>query len=253
MIKMKSSGNAGNFAPLEPVPAGNHIGILYQILEIGTIDVEYQGETKRQYKVSLSWELPDETAEFPDKETGQTVTKPRVVSKEYTLSSHEKSGLRNLIESWRGRKFKTDEEAEAFDLSTLLGKGCMIQVNHHESGDRTYARIGAVTSLPKAIGTPPQYNDSRILSYSDWDWDMFNKLPEWFRTKVETTPEFQAIAKTANKPVPAHNSGHADGHPAPARDAKGTPVKTWKEATQKQSKTVEPHEPIGDNGDDLPF
>ncbi len=254
MIKMKSTGSSGSFPSLDPIPAGNHIGILYQILEIGTTDVEFQGETKKQYKVSLTWELPDETHEFEDKETGDMVTKPRVISKDYTLSSHEKSGLRQMIESWRGRKFKDDSEAEAFDLQSLLGRACMIQINHTEKGDKVYANIGAITSLPKAIGTPPQYNDNRVLSYSDWDWNIFNSLPQWLREKIEATPEFKSLQKPSNQPVAAPKKAHSDGHPAPARDANGTPVKTWKDAVKPKAK-VELEEPIGyeDESQDLPF
>jgi hypothetical protein len=159
-----------------------------------------------------------------------------------------------MIESWRGRKFKSDDEAEGFDLQSLLGKGCMIQINHTEKGDKTYANIGAVTSLPKAIGTPPQFNDNRVLSYSDWDWDLFNSLPQWLREKIEATPEFKSLQKP-NKPVSAPKTSHPDGHPAPARDAKGTPVKTWKDAVKKAPAKVELEEQIPDNDDyeNLPF
>lgn len=249
---MKPSGG-GNFTPLEPVPQGNHVGILYQIIELGTVEEEYQGETKHQYKVQLTWELSDILNEFEDKETGEPVSKPRVISKDYTLSAHEKSALRLMLESWRGKKFSDDEAAE-FDLTKLLGKPCMVNVSHTIKGDRTYANITAITGIPSRMTVPDQFNGSRYLSYDEWDWELFNSLPEFIRKKIESTPEFKALDKPHSAPSKPSN-GHPDGHPAPKRDAKGAPV-TKPQATGWNKKAkVELTEPVGADTepDDLTF
>jgi hypothetical protein len=47
-----------------------------------------------------------------------------VISKEFTLSMHEKSTLRQFLESWRGKAF-TEKEALSFDVTALIGKPCL--------------------------------------------------------------------------------------------------------------------------------
>jgi hypothetical protein len=255
-MKMRNTGGGGNFTPLDPIPSGNHVAILYQILEYGTLPVEYQGETKMQYKISLTWELPEQTHEFEDKETGQMVIKPRVISKEYTLSSHEKSGLRLMIESWRGRKFKDDAEAEALDIEVLLGKPCFLNITHAEKGDKVYSNIGGVSGVPAKYPVPEQYNGNRLLSYQKWDWELFNSLPSWIREKIEGTQEFKSLQKPTTT--------HRDGLPAPQRDKVGNPTQkpgSWKDAAKQSPQNMkekvgltEPvSAPFEDDSDDLPF
>jgi hypothetical protein len=255
--KMRAA-SGGNFEPQEIIPQGNHLGILYSLIEVGTTKEEFQGEPKVAFKASLTWELPDVTGVFTNKETGTDDVMPRVISKSYTLSAHEKSNLRKTLESWRGKKF-TDKEAEEFDVTNLLGKPCLIQVVHTTKGDKTYANIAAITSVPKGMPVPEQFNPMRYLSYDSFDWDIFNALPKFLRELMETTPEFQGIAQAA-KPA----SPHPDGRPAPNRDSKGNvvsakpapkPASSWGKPASKPAPQPEPAwEGIPDDeGTELPF
>ena len=110
----------GNYAPLE---AGTYPARCYSMVHIGTIQEEFQGEKKTMNKVRISWELPTELKEFKQGE-GE---KPYVLSKEFTLSLHEKSSLRAFLKSWRGKDF-TEEEAKSFDVTKLLGVTCMLSL-----------------------------------------------------------------------------------------------------------------------------
>lgn len=72
-----------------------------------------------------------------------------MVVQRYTLSLHEKSKLRPMLEAWRGRKF-TNEELEGFDLERLLGANCQVQVCHNISSDgQVYANVQAVVPAAK--------------------------------------------------------------------------------------------------------
>lgn len=172
----------------EIVPAGNHIARCYSMIEIGTEEVEYNGEKKKAYKVRVSWELPNERKVF-NAEKGE---QPFIVSKDYTLSMHEKANLRHDLQSWRGKAF-TDEEARAFDITKLLGVPCMLNVIHNVSkaNGNTYANIAGVTPIPKGIPIPDQVNKSFVLSYDNFDEAAFQGLPDWLRERIEKTPEYR--------------------------------------------------------------
>jgi hypothetical protein len=176
----------------EPVPSGNHVGRCVQMIEIGTVNYEWQGEKKTLHKVRVTWELPLETKVFHEDKGEQ----PYVVSKEYTLSMHEKSNLRKDLESWRGKPF-TEAEAEAFDITKLLTAPCMLNIVHNVKDGNTYANIASITPLPKGMVCPPQVNPSFVLSYDDFDFDKYNSLPTWLKEKMETTPEFQKVKAPA--------------------------------------------------------
>lgn len=249
--KMRSNGG-GNFEKQDPIPQGNHLGILYSIVEVGTVDEEYQGEAKKAFKVSMTWELPGITGIYTKDGVDQEL--PRVISKSYTLSAHEKAGLRKMIQSWRGKNF-TDDEAADFDIAVLLGKPCLVQVIHTTKGDNVYANIAAITGVPKGMPIFEQVNPTRYLSYDNFSWELFNALPKFLRELMESTPEFKAL------PKPSAPKGHADNIPAPARASNGEVKKagTWAKPsnTPKVTTTPEAVWPIPDNMDgeieELPF
>jgi len=187
----------------DPAPAGNHLAICYSMVEIGTEEFEYLGVKKKAHKVRISWELCHEKKVFKP-ENGE---QPFVLSRDYTLSMHEKSTLRGDLESWRGRAF-TEDEAKAFDITVLIGKPCMLNVIHTEKNGNTYANISNVTSLPKGMAMPPQTNPSLIFSYADSTLADFEKLPEWLRDRMKKTPEYGKLT----------NRGHEESAPSHVPD-----------------------------------
>lgn len=185
MITATSEGS-GNFQPIE---SGTYPARCYSMIHIGTIEEEFNGEKKRQNKVRISWELPTELKEFKEGD-GE---KPYVMSKEFTLSLHEKSTLRAFLKSWRGKDF-TDDEAKAFDITKLLGVPCMISIGHTEKNGKTYANVNSVSPLLKGYAMPSQINPNFELNYDDFTLDAFNKLPEFLREKMKRSEEFSKIA-----------------------------------------------------------
>ncbi len=196
----------------ELVPSGNHIARCYQMIEIGTEEVEYNGDKKQVHRVRIVWELPNEKKVFNPDKGEQSFS----IGKDYTLSMHEKATLRHDLQSWRGKAF-TDEEANSFDITKLLGKPCMLNVIHEQSKNgNNYAKIAGVTAVPKGMPIPDQVNESFMLSFEDWDDNKFSTLPDWLKQRIEKTPQFK-------------------------KRLDPTPVPQWEE-------------PIAnDNNDDLPF
>jgi hypothetical protein len=185
-IIAKSSG--GGSIERKVVPAGNHVARCYGMIQIGTVEQEYMGEKKKLHKVMVDFELPLEMAVFKEGEEA----KPFVISKDFTLSFNEKSTLRKMLESWRGKAF-TDQEAANFDITKLVGAPCMLNIVHKASADgtKTYANITGITPIPKGLQCPEQVNSTRILAYDAWNQDLFMTLPEWLADKISATPEYK--------------------------------------------------------------
>ena len=174
-----------------PIPAGAYAARCFSMVHIGNIPVEYQGEIKQQNKVRISWELPTELKEFKEGE-GE---KPLVISKEYTLSMHEKSNLRKDLESWRGKGF-TDDEAKSFDIVKLLGIECMLSIIHkpNTKGNGEYATISSISTVPKGMVVPAQINPTFEFNYETFTNEKFAALPDFLKDKIKTSVEFKAIA-----------------------------------------------------------
>lgn len=187
MIKAKSGGSTQR----ELIPAGSHMARCYSIVHIGTVQWEWQGEVKHKNKVRLTWELPNETKVFKE-ENGE---QPFVISKEYTLSMHEKSNLRRDVESLLGSM--TEQQADDFDITDLMGKPCMITVMHKiAKNGNTYSSVGSVTPLMKGIECPDQHNDSLEFNYNDaFDLNWLRSQPDFIKNMIESTPEYKGRIK----------------------------------------------------------
>lgn len=173
----------------ETVPAANHVARCYQMIEIGTIEDNFQGEVKMLHKVRLTFELPFETRVFKE-ENGE---QPMSISKEFTLSMHEKSTLRQMLQSWRGKAF-TEAEAKKFDVAVLVGVPCMLNIIHKPKKDgEITAVISSITPLAKGTICPPQVNPSRVLSFDSFDWNLFNSLPDFLKDKIKSSEQFRDL------------------------------------------------------------
>lgn len=186
-INATSSGSSQK----ELIPAGNYIARCYQMLQIGTVTEIINGETKQMNKVRIGWELPTETRVFNEDKGEQ----PFVISKEYTLSLSDKANLRKMLASWRGKDF-TEDQAKSFDITVLLGVPCMLNVIHKLSkdGTKTYQEIGSVSPMPKGIECPKQVNSNLLLEFDNFDYVIYDSLPDFIKDKIKGSKEFIAMA-----------------------------------------------------------
>ncbi|HEX7906210.1 MAG TPA: hypothetical protein VF487_20190 [Chitinophagaceae bacterium] len=187
----------------ELIPAGNYIARCYQMIEIGTVEEVIMGQTKTLSKVRIGWELPEETRVFKE-ENGE---QPFVISQEFTLSLNEKANLRKMLASWRGKDF-TEEEAKSFDVSKLIGVPCMLNVIHKPSKTdptKIYEQIGSVSPLPKSVKCPDQVNKTVKLEYDSFNWDLFNTMPDFIKTKMRSSLEFASLQQPDHTNIPLPN------------------------------------------------
>jgi hypothetical protein len=166
-------------------PIGTHIARCYQVIDLGTQKIVWQGAEKWQPKVMLTWEL------FSDErmEDGR----PFAISNRYTLSLSDKSNLAPMLEAWRGKPF-TPQEREGFDIKNVLGAYCMLNVVHNKVDDKTYANVSAVMALPKGMAKPDPVNAN---IYFNLDTDDIEVLPEWIQNIVKKSREFTAEPEQA--------------------------------------------------------
>lgn len=177
----KATGN-GNFTP---VSEGMHQAVCIWVVDLGTQWNETYKKSAR--KVAITWEIPEERIEI-DKD-GETQNLPRVITKTYTNSLHEKAVLRKDLESWRGRSF-TAKELEGFDLSKLVGVNATLQVLHVTKNDTTYANISNVLPLMKGQ-QQVQPETPTVMFALDDKKPIPDQLPEWIGKIIMESDEWQ--------------------------------------------------------------
>jgi hypothetical protein len=161
------------------VPSGSHVAICNCVADLGVQPGSgMYPAPKRQ--VFIRWEVPEERVEY--ERDGKKLEGPIVIGKTYTASMSEKANLRKDLENWRGRSF-SDDEAASFDVSSILGKPCMLGVVESTKGDKTYSNIKSVGALPK--GFKAGQSENPLLYYAPGDEESYDKLPEWIRKKID--------------------------------------------------------------------
>ena len=169
----------------EIVPSGTHIARCYSMIDIGTVEWEWQGETKHTQKVRLAFELPNEMRDFGGEQ------KPMVIDKEYTKSLW-KSNLRKDLEGWRGKSF-SNQELSGFELTDVLGSSCNVSIIHKTSkSGNEFAQIGSISSMTKGSKCPEQFNESFIFNYEDnFNEEWLEQQPEWIQDQIKNTDEYK--------------------------------------------------------------
>ena len=124
---------------------------------------------------------------------------PLTISKTYTLSLHEKAGLRKDLAAWRSRDF-TEEEAKGFDISKLLGVYCMLNVTTSENNGKTYTNIAGITPLPQALknAKPTPVHEIIAFDLDNPNWDAFQKFHEKLQEAIKQSPQFAQAVSMAN-------------------------------------------------------
>jgi hypothetical protein len=92
-----SDTGGGSF---EQAPQGNHNATCYRLVDVGTHNETFEGETKKRHSIFISWELND--AKMED-------GRPFTILKQYTLSLNEKSALYKDLCQWRKKPFTPEE------------------------------------------------------------------------------------------------------------------------------------------------
>jgi hypothetical protein len=200
---MASSSGGGGY---EQVPEGRHRAVCYKIVDGGTLMEGFQSEPERpRHCVFLFWELPDLRMDDD---------RPMSIFKQYTLSLNENSALHKHLKAWRNKSFSEKEMNGGFDLRTVLGVSCEIEVDHNSNGRAVVTSIFPPTGGARKTATVNDQVAFDIDIYcaefagnsspeSKAHCDMFDELPRFMCERIETSLEMQAALRKGNKAAPA--------------------------------------------------
>lgn len=178
----------------EATPPGMHLARCYRIVDLGTQKTEYMGQVKFLHKIMLGWEIHG--TDDSGKQIQMRDGRPFAIFKNYTLSWSDKANLRLDLQSWRGKPF-TNEEMRRFDLKTVLGAWCMLNVIERAGQDgKMYVNVSGVSPVPSMIkqaGLPQAVNPNEIFNLEEPDMELFNKFSEHLKKKIESSPEWQRL------------------------------------------------------------
>lgn len=171
----------------EIIPAGNYVARCYSMIHVGTVPNTFGNETKLINKVLITWELPTLVYEYEEQEYSSTIFK------EYTLSLSSKANLRRDLESWRGKAF-TEEEAEDFDLTKLLGVPCMLNVIHKTSGTgKVNAIVSTISRIPEGLDCPAPMREKIEFNFEEkFDEAVIEEMPDFIKNKIKMSQEYMA-------------------------------------------------------------
>ena len=130
----------------KPHPEGVFSANCVDWVDLGLVEVEYQGQKKMAQKVRGFFET-----EYRD-ENG----KAGLVSKTFTASLHPKAKLAEYLGKWRGRPVVP---GETLDLDKLIGLSCTLVISHQQNlVGRTYSAIDAISKPTKKVTPSGQYD-----------------------------------------------------------------------------------------------
>lgn len=149
-----TSKDGGDF---KPHPEGIHPAACVDVMDLGLVETEFQGQKRMVNKVKLVFESEQKT------DDGKTCS----VSKNFTASLHPKAKLADFLGKWRGRPVTP---GETIDLAKLIGASCTLVISHQQNmTGKTYASIDAVSKPTKRVAPSGQYVPAATRQrYAEW-------------------------------------------------------------------------------------
>lgn len=163
-----------------PVEPGVYMAVCVGVIDLG----EQYSDMFKNYsnKCMIVWELPGETIEIDGEQ------KPRQLSKEFTISSSNKSNLRKFIESWNGKTYSDDDFMD-LDVFDQIGKPCQLNVVLNSTGE--YANVDNIMPIPRGFPAPTTATPPIKWDLQQWNDEVFKSLPEWIQEKIKKSTQYQ--------------------------------------------------------------
>jgi hypothetical protein len=151
VLQCKDSGD------FKPHPEGIHPAVCLDVMDLGLVETEFQGQRKMVNKVKITFESEAKT------DDGKRCS----VSKNFTASLHPKAKLAEFLGKWRGRPVMP---GETIDLQKLIGACCTLVISHQKNlAGKTYASIDAVSKPTRKVTPSGLYDPVAARQrYADW-------------------------------------------------------------------------------------
>lgn len=160
------------------IEEGTYVARITQLIDLGTQESDYEGLVKNRHEIMVTFEFPTETINIKGEE------KPRWLSKNYTVSSHEKAAILTLMSS-------ADPEGKhtngGRNLTGLLGLPLMVSVGSTKTGN---AKVQSVAKLMKGVSVAELSKPGVVFDLSSTDRTVFDTLPDWVQEKVRLSIDY---------------------------------------------------------------
>jgi hypothetical protein len=160
----------------KPAPEGLWPAVCVDVVDRGIVKSQMY---KPRHMIQIRWILNAE----PPLEDGR----PHMAVASFGATLGEKSKLRPFLEAWRGRKF-TEEELEGFDIESVIGANCQLQIIHNKYNGKTYGNVQSVVPAArgaKKMEVPADYvrqcvrdERARLESQPDGEGDYDSYAPD---------------------------------------------------------------------------
>lgn len=160
-------------------PEGAHLANVIKLIDLGTQPFGSEGEMKQKFRASF--ELVNEPMEDG---------RPIVVDQDFIFSKGQNSACYKFFNALSNGKITAKWLPDYVDFNEYIGLPCTVTVKHNESKGKMYANVTSVGPVMKGIQTVAPINELVVLDLSNFDEKVFNDLPEWLRTKIASSPEY---------------------------------------------------------------
>lgn len=137
--------------------------------------------TDPKARVLITWTLPTELLER-EHEDGTVEEIQRVISKEYTISNHEKSNIVALVKAMG---------TPASDLTAMLDMECMVSVGSTVNGN---AKVTNCVKAPKGMPVDPLTTPPSYFDFDAPEQALFESLPNWIQDKIKDAENYSGFA-----------------------------------------------------------
>ena len=219
----KAQPPAGGFKRADPIEAGNYMGRVVQVLDLGLQPQRpYKGEEKPPAnEIMLTYELGTEFLKDDDGE--DLLDKPRWLSETFPLR-HAKSELAKSTK--RMVAFDPKGLLEG-DFSQLPSMTCTITVGvwvSKQDDEKTGNNVINITPAMKGFPVPELVNPPKVFDLDEPDMEIFGSLPDWLQGKIKDNLNFAGSALqialegciAPGDPKPAEKKEYAADAPDPA-------------------------------------
>ena len=130
--------------------------------------------------------------------SGDYAGKPLSVIQSYTYSMFQNSKLCKFVEQMRGKQFASQQEADGFDLSSLIGTSIFANITHN--GD--FTNITSAMPLPQGMEALVPVGDVVIFDMNGpFPESAFAKLSDKMKEQIMRSKEYVAWEKGGKKTV----------------------------------------------------
>ena len=221
-VKPTSNTPRPDYGHLE---TGTYAARIVQIIGLGVQERRpFQGEQKPPAPfIRITFELPYETIEITDRNSGEVTNQPRWLSKEMVFSGAEMS----TCVKWMKKLDPTNEFGG--DWAKALGKECQVYVQATQGKkdpSKWYNDVKDILACPKGMQVPDFYAPEKQMVFSTRHVDSrtvenFNNMPKWIQEKITSAVDFEGspLQQALSSPQTGSNQQKQTPNPAPVVDS----------------------------------